>query len=206
MSPTILFVPGFWEGPEPFTAVSSLLSKKDYQTVICQLPSTGNTSPGNPGMHDDKAAIRSSIEAVIAESVQVVLVAHSGGGFLGSNAIEGLSAKARTEPGLEGGVVGIVFLTAALFPEDEAVANEWVGKLKCQPASGWDDTITFCGWKEIPSVYLICEGDQAILAAVQLQMAESAGSKIEKCSAGHMVILSMPEKVVAVIEAAVASF
>ncbi|KAI4104015.1 MAG: hypothetical protein L6R37_003497 [Teloschistes peruensis] len=189
MSPTILFIPGFWE-----------------------------------------------VEAVIAEGVQVVLVAHSGGGFLGSNAIEGLSAKARTESGLNGVVVGIVFLTAALFPEgfkhqplpfaeskggamycanpkstffgdlDEAIANEWVGKLKCQPAYGWDDTITFCGWKEVPSVYLICEGDQAIPAAVQLQMAESAGSKIERCSAGHMVILSMPEKAAAVIEAAVASF
>lgn len=68
-------------------------------------------------MHDDIAAIRSSVEAVIAEGVQVVLVAHSGGGFLGSNAIEGLSAKARTESGLNGVVVGIVFLTAALFPE-----------------------------------------------------------------------------------------
>ena len=117
MAPTIIFVPGFWEGPEPFEGVSRLLADTGFQTMTCTLPSTGTTSPGNPGMHDDIAAIRSSAEAVIAEGTDVVMVLHSGGGFLGSNAMKGLSAKARSEQGLKGGVLGIVFLTGAVFPE-----------------------------------------------------------------------------------------
>lgn len=79
---------------------------------------------------------------------------------------------------------------------DEENTKAWVEKLKSQPASDWDDTVTYCGWKDVPSVYLVCEEDKCIPAPMQLQMAESAGSKIEKCAAGHMVMLSMPEKVV----------
>lgn len=47
----------------------------------------------------------------------VVLVAHSGGGFIGANAIEGLTSKDRTGKGLKGGISKLVFLTGAIFPE-----------------------------------------------------------------------------------------
>lgn len=43
------------------------------------------------------------------------MVMHSVGGILGSNAIEGLRLNARGVK--EGGVVKLVFLTAAVFPE-----------------------------------------------------------------------------------------
>ena len=112
----IAFVPGFWEGTKPYDNVMTLLSPK-FQTMTCPLISTGTTSPGNPSMGDDIAVIRSSIEALLVQEKNVVMVLHSGGGFLGSNAIEGLSAQARGEQGLKGGVVGIVFVTGAIYPE-----------------------------------------------------------------------------------------
>ena len=77
--------------------------------------------------------------------------------------------------------------------------------LKTQPAEGWDDVVTYCGWKDVPSTYLVCEADAAIPPPVQMQMAEMANCKIEKCGAGHMCILSMPEKVVEVIESAISA-
>lgn len=261
-----LFVPGFWEGAQPFESVSRLLSLKHFQTETCSLPSTGSISPGNPSMLDDIAAIRSSVESVLSAEEEIILVLHSAGGFLGSNAMEGLSKKTRAESGLKGGVVGIVFLAAAVFPEgfehgslpfteiqvcrlflhlgrsnhplrlftkagmtmltssqggallcleptktffndlEPEVAEEWTKKLKSQPAYDWNGIVTYCGWRDVPSVYLVCERDQAIPQALQIQMAESARSKIENCDARHMVPLSMPGKVSAVIEAAVASF
>ena len=109
MGPTVLYVPGFWEGVEPFQQVASLLSAKNIAVATSALRSTGTSSPGNPSMHDDIATIRSSVETLTAEDKETVMVLHSAGGFLGSNAIEGLTAKARTAKGLKGGVVGIVF-------------------------------------------------------------------------------------------------
>jgi hypothetical protein len=83
--------------------------------------------------------------------------------------------------------------------------EKWIKKMESQPSSGWDSTITYCGWREVPSVYLICKADQALPVPVQLHMAQLAGSQIEECEAGHMVILSMPDRVVEVIKAAASS-
>ena len=58
MSLTILFVPGYWEGPTVFADVSSRLESKGFKTDFATLPSTGTTFLGNPSMHDDIAAIR----------------------------------------------------------------------------------------------------------------------------------------------------
>ena len=117
MSPTVLFVPGFWVGTTPFDQVSSLLQSQGFTTQTVALPSTGSVSPDNPTMPDDIAAIRTAVQKLVEAEQDVVLVLHSGGGFLGSNAIEGLGAKTRLDKGLKGGVTHIVFLAAAVFPE-----------------------------------------------------------------------------------------
>jgi pimeloyl-ACP methyl ester carboxylesterase len=54
-------------------------------------------------------------------------------------------------------------------------------------------------------VYLVGEGDKIIPPQLQLAMADVAGSEIVKCEAGHMAVLSAPEKVVQVIFGAVKS-
>ena len=48
-------------------------------------------------------------------------------------------------------------------------------------------------------MYLVCEGDVCIPPSMQLQLADMAGSEIEKCRAGHMPMISMPTKVIEVI-------
>lgn len=77
-------------------------------------------------------------------------------------------------------------------------------KLQPQPSEGWDETITYCGWRDVPSVYLVCENDQVLPPQLQFQLAGLAGSKVEKCGAGHMPFLSMPEKVAEVVKNAIA--
>ncbi|TVY48645.1 hypothetical protein LOCC1_G003961 [Lachnellula occidentalis] len=233
MTPTILFVPGYWEGPATFEHVISLLVSQGYPTEITELVSTGTTSPGNPSMLDDIAAIRLEVQKLVQEEEKdVILVVHSIAGMLGPSAIEGLGSKVRSDAGLKGGVRKIVFLAAAAAPEGfthgpmpffeydggaiycktpakllfndlDAVATErWMKVLKSQPAAGWDDTVTYCGWKEVPSVYLVCEKDAILPETMQLGFAQLAGSQITRCAAGHMVQISMPEKVAEVVKAA----
>ena len=117
MAPTILLVPGLWEGSAPFAHVISLLQSRGYSTHFAALLSTGKTSPGNPGMKEDIAAVRSTIADLVNAGEDVVLVLHSAGGFLGSEAANGLDVKARQEAGLKGGVSKIVFLAGAVWPE-----------------------------------------------------------------------------------------
>ncbi|KAI4098048.1 MAG: hypothetical protein LQ339_006616 [Xanthoria mediterranea] len=166
------------------------------------------------------------------EEKDVILVLHSAGAFLGSMALKDLSAKERTEKGKKGGVKKIVFLAGAIWPEgfqhgplpffdykgDEMycidaagllfndlapdTALTWISKLRCQPSSGWDDVVDYVGWKDIPSVYLLCEQDALLSPEMQTQMADRANSEIEKCDAGHCCMIGQPQRVLEVVEKA----
>ena len=116
--PHILLIPGFWEGTSVFDVVITSLRAHGYNAQAIPLSSTGHASPNNPSMKDDVAEIRSVIAPLVErEEKDVVLVLHSAGAFLGSMALEGLSAKERTEKGKKGGVKKIVFLAGAVWPE-----------------------------------------------------------------------------------------
>ena len=86
---------------------------------------------------------------------------------------------------------------------DPATASKYMAAIQHQPASGWDDTITYAGWTKIPSTYLICENDACVPPPMQRQMAEAAKCKVVTCNNGHMVVVGSPEVVVDVIIAAV---
>lgn len=60
----------------------------------------------------------------------------------------------------------------------------------------------YVGWKNVLSAYLICEQDAALPPEMQKQMAERAGSEIEKCNAGHCCMIGQRERVVEVVEMA----
>ena len=81
-----------------------------------------------------------------------------------------------------------------------------MSKLHTQPAEGWDGTITHAGWQHVPSVYIVCTKDAALPEALQMQLAGSAGSKIEKVEAGHMAQVSKPAEVASLIDQAMKSF
>ena len=81
------------------------------------------------------------------------------------------------------------------FPPAEA--EKHAQNLSWQPAAYIESIhVSYCTWKDIPSVYLCCTRDQVIPLEVQHQIAAMAGAETESCDAGHMVILSQPERVV----------
>lgn len=117
--PTLVFVPGFWEGPTVYNDIASTLSTThSYPTLIVPLASTGTCPPHAKTFTDDVAAVRTALEALLASGKEVILVMHSAGAFIGSQAIKDLSVYARTAKGEEGGVKKLVFLTGAPFPGD----------------------------------------------------------------------------------------
>ena len=90
-----------------------ILETKGLKTEVCPLISTGTTSPGNPSLTDDVAAIRKHIEGILDCGGDAFLVLHSASGFLGGAACEGLLKKDREG---KSSIVGAVYLTAAVVP------------------------------------------------------------------------------------------
>ena len=102
--PTIVFIPGFWEGPLPYKWICDDLQEiHNYPTAIATLPSTGASSVEGASFTRDVAAIRKVIEDLVTEGKSVILVAHADGATLGSNAIEGLGVRAQAAKGGGGG-------------------------------------------------------------------------------------------------------
>ncbi|KAL9637967.1 MAG: hypothetical protein Q9204_001671 [Flavoplaca sp. TL-2023a] len=176
-----------------------------------------------------RSAIAPTVEQ---DEKDVILVLHSAGAFLGCMAIEGLSIKERSRQGKQGGVRKIVFLSGAVWEEGfqhgplpffdyqgnemfcvnptgllfndlpPASASYWATKLECQPSNGWDDVVDYVGWKNVPSVYLVCEKDAVLPPEMQKQMADRAGSEIETCDTGHCCMIGQPQRVVEIVEKA----
>jgi hypothetical protein len=80
-------------------------------------------SLGNPDavVDDDEAYMRSVIDPHITAGKDVVVVVHSFAGFGGSSAISGIDKRGREARGEQGGVLGIIYLTAFVPLEGDSL-------------------------------------------------------------------------------------
>ena len=118
--PTLVFIPGFWEGPTVFSDVIHILqTQHNYPTLVLPLISTGTNGPTAKTYTDDVASIRSAVQDLVDnQGKELLLMMHSAGAFTGSDAIKDLGLPFRTSHGLAGGVRKLVYLSGALLPED----------------------------------------------------------------------------------------
>ena len=103
--PTIVLVHGAFSGPSAWDRVVSGLHKDGYDTVTPAL--------GLHGVSSDVTIVRSTLDAIAGPKI---LVAHSYGGFVASNASAGRSD-----------VAGIVFTAAFVPDEGETISDLGTG-------------------------------------------------------------------------------
>jgi hypothetical protein len=60
-------------------------------------------------------------------------------------------------------------------------------------------------WKRLPSWAVVATGDKAVGTDVSRAHAERAGAQITEVEGSHVIMISQPDAVVAVIEAAIAA-
>ncbi|KAI1802695.1 Alpha/beta hydrolase fold-1 [Daldinia bambusicola] len=127
-TPTILFVPGAAHEPWVFDDVRDALSKRGFETDAAAL-ATASSGDATLGLYADVAAIRSALVRLIDAGKEVVLVAHSYGGMVASNAVEGLGIKQRAAEGKAGGVIIILYLSAFALPVGVSLMMSFQNKL-----------------------------------------------------------------------------
>jgi pimeloyl-ACP methyl ester carboxylesterase len=89
---------------------------------------------------------------------------------------------------------------AAFHDFSPGEATLWSKRMKPHPAESWNSTTRYCGWRDIPSVYIIAEGDRLVPACVQEQFASTAGSKVIWIKeAGHFLQVSRTEEVATIV-------
>lgn len=122
----ILLVQGSFQLPEAYGKLASALRSRGFLVVQPSLPSlTDHDSPkfAERDLSDDSRAIEAEARRlVVDEGNNVMVVMHSYGGLVGSNAIaEDLSLQSRRRAGLAGGVYRLFYFVAFVLDEGKSV-------------------------------------------------------------------------------------
>ncbi|USP80760.1 uncharacterized protein yc1106_08034 [Curvularia clavata] len=114
--PQIVLVPGAAHGPECMVPLMTKLHALGYTTHCEKMASVGNPNPP-ADLSEDIAILRREVEDAIAEGNDVVVIPHSWGGIVASNALRSLSKTEREAQGQKGGVIRIGYIASFLLPE-----------------------------------------------------------------------------------------
>ncbi len=126
--PTMILIQGSFQIPQVYSKLVQGLVARGYPMIHPQLPTCSNVDSTNfpqLSLLDDALAIRTELTRQIEhEGKTVVVVMHSYGGLVGSEAItEELSYAKRRALNLPGGVIHLFFYSAFLLNEGQSVLD-----------------------------------------------------------------------------------
>jgi len=125
--PTVLFVHGSWHTSKHFTRVRELFEENGFPTSCPDQPSVGQLPP--IGLEEDAHRIADELKQLVeVEEKDVIVVAHSYGGVIATQAVHGVWAKAAREAqGLKGGVIHLIYVCAFLPLNGESLGTTLMG-------------------------------------------------------------------------------
>ncbi|KAK3056941.1 hypothetical protein LTR09_001979 [Extremus antarcticus] len=232
MSPAVVLVHGSWHIPEHYQETVDAIRSKGFKDVYCpHLPSSTTTLPlpATANLAHDTAEIRSVIQSLVDSGSQVILLMHSYGGIVGTNALSTLLYPQRRAAGLPGGVTHLIYLASFVLPLGTSLSTPWGDTLmpwltedvedgvihmkdprnafyahieSDAEAQKWLDLTVLCPKSVIRDCleYVPYE-DKELKVEVQQGMAELLGEArtMEYCDAGHCAMLGYGETIADVV-------
>ncbi|KAH7305263.1 catalytic protein [Stachybotrys elegans] len=126
LKPSILFVQGSFQIPEVYSRLTAALEARHFHVVHPKLPSLiGQEKPdfATKSLVEDAEAVQSELKRLVeVEGKPVLVVMHSYGGLVGSQAVpEELTWAKRNEKGLAGGVIHLFYFAAFILTIGQSV-------------------------------------------------------------------------------------
>ncbi|KAF4554486.1 Hypothetical protein D9617_4g002410 [Elsinoe fawcettii] len=130
--PVFVLVPGAFHPEHIYQPLlDSLTALTGYDNLALTNPSVSGPDQVDKSTDDDANHARGKISSFLDQGRDVIVLAHSYGGFISGAAVSGLSKTKRQRNGLPGGVIGHIFISAgldlaALGEEMEGLSADWV--------------------------------------------------------------------------------
>lgn len=126
---TFVIVPGAWHPASLYGDFVSRLQEAGYGAVVATYPSCESQSPKTATCEQDTKVLRQQCLSLIEDGGQnLLLVCHSYGGIPGGGAACGLSKEERLQEGKQGGIIGLVYMSAFVVPEGSSLLDFLGGK------------------------------------------------------------------------------
>ncbi|ORY58149.1 Alpha/Beta hydrolase protein [Pseudomassariella vexata] len=228
--PTIVIIPGAWQKPIAYEGLAKDFRNVGYQSVVVPLPTVGGTDLPLAGLADDVAAVQAALKKEAEKGQKAILLCHSAGGLIGSNAVAGAD-----------NVAGIIFMSAFMIPKGKAILDMLGGNplpwmkiegdrvtgvaemlpqvafndLSAEAQEKWGKEMTHTSiqlfgtpssyepWANgVPCAYIFLSDDNALPYPVQQQMAAQLGPEPISVTlkSSHCAYLSIPDQVVSAVQ------
>ena len=215
--PTFLLVHGSWHGPWCWDLLAPALERRGHASVAVDLPSCGS-DPANLGDLADDA--RTVSEAAAAISGDVIVVGHSYGGAVVSEAVFGDNARrlvflcafmpdtgrsyvSYLPEGPLPPYVGLRDDGTFAVPDGQAHEHfyadcapdlsDWAtARLRLQSQAVLGPAVTRASWRSIPNSYVVTLHDDALPPDFQRMFAAQADD-VREFASSHSPFLSRPD-------------
>ncbi|KAI1088812.1 alpha/beta-hydrolase [Rostrohypoxylon terebratum] len=116
--PVIVLLHGAWHIPLHYRALIDRLRVSGYTVFAPYQVTTGYDDSINDKTYVDSTnQIRDYLRPLLGQGRKIVIVAHSAGGIVATGAAIGSTLEDRSSQGLQGGIVGIVYISALIEPQ-----------------------------------------------------------------------------------------
>ncbi|KAL9028490.1 MAG: hypothetical protein Q9196_003145, partial [Gyalolechia fulgens] len=121
--PAIVLAHGAWHVPEHYTKFVDRLQQAGFEVVCPLLPTCDNKKRLTANMYEDARVVRDRTIALIERSREVIMLLHSYGGAVGTEAVKGLSKDQRTQANLSGGITHLIYMCGFMLQVGECVGG-----------------------------------------------------------------------------------
>ena len=117
VKPSLIIIPGNFSLPRFWSTIQKSVQDRGYPVEVVGLKSSREEpiDPA-PGLADDVKEASLVLNRHIDQGKDVVLLMHSYGGMVGTEATRGLSRIEREKDGSKGGIIRMVFLASIFAP------------------------------------------------------------------------------------------
>ncbi len=121
--PAILLVHGAWHVPEHYSDFIQHLQHAGFEVSCPRLPTCDEAKRLTADIFADAQVVRDQVISLMDKSRELIMLLHSYGGAVGTEAVKGLFASERATRGLKGGVVHLIYMCGFMLQVGECVGG-----------------------------------------------------------------------------------